>query len=366
VNRLAVLVGGTSYVGGWAASKLLDAGYRVIVVTRRPGLAQAMLGDAADRLVIATHEEAVRLCGGQRFSLVNFAYVTVAPPHRRFQRDRELAQSIERLAAEGCDRLVQLSTAAVFGDTFSEPPRPVRVRWRPMESLYAESKIRQEHLIERAARRVGCEIAVVRLGNVIGPGAPAWVARLAQRILEVRPLAYDREQGFSNSTYVENVAHYIEHLLDAPAGALPGFGTYHHLAEFSSRRWPELFDVMSDAIGYPWATAARPAPHRGGRGRGVFASAYNTTVGGHARALSALLPKSERIDRWVAAKRAPRPLESGQHEDLDRDDERILDVCSAAVEFRSSTVAGWAPAVDFPSACAGIADWLRSSGFSLG
>ena len=42
----AVLVGGTSYVAGWTVPALLDRGYRVIVVTRRPQLARAMLDDA--------------------------------------------------------------------------------------------------------------------------------------------------------------------------------------------------------------------------------------------------------------------------------------------------------------------------------
>jgi nucleoside-diphosphate-sugar epimerase len=365
VSGTVVVIGATSYAGGRLIPDLLQAGHRVVAVSRRPNLARIFLPENSEQLVISSADEAPRLCKGDSFSLVNLGYVMAALPHRRFKRDRELAQSISAVAAGGCDRIVHVSTAAVFGYTFAQQPRPVRVRWRPMESLYAESKIRAEHLIERAARRVGCELAIIRLGNLIGPGSPAWVARPAQRIMEMQPLCYEGAEGFSNATHVNNVSQYIGHLLDQPEGTLQEFGTYHHLAEFSSHRWPELFDVMSEVVGCPWVSVRRPRRERGPRIRRVLGAAYATRVGGYARAASAWLPASDRLDRWVAEKRAPRPSEGGAPDPVGVEDEGLLSLFSSAVEFRSATIDGWCQKTDFPSACAGIADWLRASGYSL-
>jgi nucleoside-diphosphate-sugar epimerase len=259
-----------------------------------------------------------------------------------------------------------MSTAAVFGYRFAEPPSPVRVR-RPPPDLYAETKLHAEHLLERAARRQPWELAIVRLGNVIGPGSPAWVAGLAQRIMEVKPAGYEDEAGFSNSTHVENIADYVGYLIGRPEGALDSFGPYHHLAEFSSRRWPEILDVISEEVGCPWTTTRRseesvPRIHPLKRALKV---ANRTPAGRYLRAGLGWLPDSGALDRFNAWVRTPTPPQLARRDAVGAEDTGLLEVLSAEYEFRSRTMDGWKPEVDFVSACSEIADWLRFSGYSV-
>jgi nucleoside-diphosphate-sugar epimerase len=361
-----VVFGASSYVGARIVESLLSGGHRVVAVSRRPAMARALLPEESDDFAIGTAQDAERLTDANVSSIVNLAYVKDAHPRRIHWQNRLLVNAIRRVASRGCRRVVHISTAAVFGYRFAEPPSPVRVR-RPPPDLYAESKLHAEHLLEGLARKLSCELAIVRLGNVIGPGSPLWVAELAQRIMEVKPAGYEREEGFSNTTHVKNIADYIGYLIGRPAGALDRFGPYHHLAEFSSRRWPELLDVMSAEVGYPWTTVGRPQDSRPSIHpvKRALKAANRTPAGRYLRAGSGWLPDSRALDRLNAWARGPTLPQLGARDQVGAEDVVLLEVLSSEHEFRSRTMDGWRPTLDFPSACGEIADWLRSAGYSV-
>jgi nucleoside-diphosphate-sugar epimerase len=370
VTGTVVVVGASGYIGNGLVRRLLEDEHRVVGISRRPAVAQMLLPEQSDGFAIATPEDAGSLIAGEPVSIVNLAFVKGALPHWIHRQNRRLVRSIAQLAATGrCRRLVHLSTAAVFGYTLAEPPSPVRLR-RPPRDLYAEQKLHAEHMIERLGRKLGREFGIVRLGNVIGPGSPIWVAGLGQRVMEVKPVGYEGERGFSNTTHVENVADYIAHLIGQPAGALPEFGPYHHLAEFSSHRWPELLDVISDAIGPAWTTVPRPqtsARRRAPSLKRILKAPYAATPADrHIRVGMGLLPEWEIFDRLIARVREPPPPELDAGGDrVGLEDVGLLEVLSAAHEFASWTLEGWNPKLNFDSACAGIADWLRMSAYEL-
>lgn len=361
-----VVYGASSYVGGHAIRALLANGHRVVAVARRPEMAAILLNEESEDFKIGTAEDAPRLIGSGGCSVVNFAYVKNADPSQMYRQNRILMSSIEGVATGRCRRLIHISTSGVFGTRLPEHAPPVRVA-KPPPDAYGESKLHAEHLVERLAGKQSCEAAIVRLGNVIGPGSPTWVAGIAQRLLEVKPVAYAGASGFSNTTHVENIGDYVAHLVGRSEGALTAHGTYHHLAEFSSRRWPEFLDVMSAEVGFPWTSVSRPGPAWSGGNPVTRAlkAANRTGAGRYLRAGLGLIPDPRaiaRLNRWV---RSPAPPWVGPVDAVGGDDAGLLEALSAEHEFRSQTVDGWTPRLDFEAARAGIADWLRESGFSI-
>jgi nucleoside-diphosphate-sugar epimerase len=365
VTKTVVVFGARSWVGGYVVRSLLGEGNRVVAVTRRPDAGRLLLPEESERFTVVTADAAASALGNDQVSAVNLAYVQTWLPERHYRDNRSLARSIGEVLTGRCERLVHISTAAVFGYGF-EDARPARVRWRPAGELYIESKVMDEHLMERLAKRLGCELAIVRLGNVIGPDSPLWVADLAQRVMELRPMVFEDAPCFSNATHAENVADYVSHVLREPAGTIDDFGAYHHLAEFSGHRWPELLDVISDVVGHRWTAIRRPPPPpaKSALPKRIAKAAYRTSAGGYLRPALALLPPRI-VDPVVGRIRDTMPLDVGPAEEIGQQDAAMLEILSAAHEFRSWTLPGWKPRLDFATACSGISEWLRASGYDL-
>src|SRR5262249_9618562 len=157
-------------------------------------------------------------------AVVNLAYARDASPFEVYPATRRLMHLVDRTReATGASRLIHISTLAVFGYRFERPPWPLAVKWRPADP-YIESKIYAERLLLRAAARGSDDLAIVRLGNVIGPAAPIWIASLAQRILEARPVGYTSGLGYANATSIDNVGSYICELVRCPSSDLADMG----------------------------------------------------------------------------------------------------------------------------------------------
>ncbi|MGA8219899.1 MAG: NAD(P)-dependent oxidoreductase [Solirubrobacterales bacterium] len=376
MSGTVVVLGPSTYVGAALTSRLLESGKRVIGVSGRPAIARIFLPPESDQLKIASPENARELIGDPGMcSIVNLAEIADTPSSDLLGRDRRtrtrwrrrLADSIREIAPNGPRQLIQISSSGVFGQPPGSAPVPEEVRLQPIGDPEAESQLLMERTVARHMRSVTGELAIVRLGCVIGPGAPLWVAEIAQRIMEMKPVAYLEEEGFMNATHVENAADYLAALVDLPNGALREFGAYHHLAEYSSHRWSELYDVIAAQIGRPWNAAARGVPAGSVPGNPVkrLLKRYaRSKPGGYLRMGVALLPESRPVDRVLSrATQAPPPDPTVATSDPDDSD--LLDALSAPYEFSSHTIDGWSPALDFSRACAGIAEWLRVSGYSL-
>ncbi len=376
MSGTVVVLGPSTYVGAALTSRLLESGNRVIGVSGRPAIARIFLPPESDQLTIASPENARGLIDDPGLcSIVNLAEIADAPSPELLRGDRRtrtrwrrrLADSIREIAPNGCRQLIQISSSGVFGQPPDSAPAPEEVRWQPISDAEAESQMLMERTVARHMRSVAGELAIVRLGNVIGPGAPLWVAELAQRIMEMKPVGYLGVEGFLNATHVENAADYLAALVDMPSGALREFGTYHHLAEYSSHRWSELSDVIAAQVGKPWNAAARGVPVGAVAGNPVkqLLKRYaQSKPGAYLRMGVALLPESRPVDRVLGrATQAPPPEPTVATSDPN--DSGLLEALSAPYEFSSHTIEGWSPAIDFSQACDGIAEWVRVSGYPL-
>lgn len=371
MSGTVLVIGPSTFVGSRLVPHLLANGHRVVGVSPRPAIARIFLPEESGSFTVATADAARELTGDpQALSIVNLAAIGDVPSPDLLSRDRRtrarwrrgVATSIAELAPRGCRQLIHVSTAAVFGNALAAAPAPGNVRWRPMDDREAESEILMERTMTRLAGNLGCESAVLRLGNVIGPAAPLWIAGLAQRVMEMKPVAYVDQDGFSNTTYVDNVSDYIGTVISRPAGALRDFGTHHHLAEFSAQRWSALLDVIGEVVGCRWI-AARPKASASLLGNALKAGS-RSAPGTYARLAIELAPD------WGVFGRLPNrtahpPAPKATATEVDPSDIGLLAILSARHEFRSHTLDGWEPPVGFGEACGRIAEWLGDAAYGL-
>jgi nucleoside-diphosphate-sugar epimerase len=364
----SVLVfGASSYVGQMVTGHLVAAGHKVTAVSRRPSSARILLLPFAGDVDVVSNDDA-SAGAVQADAVVNFAYVKDAQPQVIYASNKALVDAVDSSVRScGADRLVHISTLTTV-DVRGVYGRAERVRWRPA-GAYTEAKIHAEHLLEKARARGGYSLSILRLGNVLGPASPLWVAGLAQRILEGKPTMPERP-GFSNTTYVRNVAGYVERLLSEARDALEAFGYYHHLGELGEYSWGQVLGHLADGVGRPCVMFPPPVERAGGL-RDMTANAlrraYERRVGSYARlALVGVgrMKLTEKVlfrSREVIASSDAEPATAP----LAPEDEGLRDLLSADSIFRPHTVEGWRPPVDFRSAMDEIRDWVARAGYAL-
>ncbi|MEU6857549.1 SDR family oxidoreductase [Glycomyces sp. NPDC046736] len=166
---LVLLLGATGYIGGRLLPRLLNAGYRVRVLTRSPerarGFAESeavevVQGDAGDAAAVRAAMDGVR-----------FAYHLVhsMTGHRDFRRlDREIARNVAESAAEaGVRRLVYLGG--------------LTPRSGPL-SVHLASRREVGEILERS----GVPALVFQAGVVIGSGSASF--EMIRHLTEVLPV----------------------------------------------------------------------------------------------------------------------------------------------------------------------------------
>lgn len=363
-DRLTVVFGASSYVGSCAVHHLAEQGHEVIAVSRQPAIAEILVRPSGDRIRLATGSEVESLVAGRPFSLVNFAYVKDAPSLELFTANRRLVEMIGRTARLGAERIVQISTLAVFGYEPKESPPPRRASMR-LGDTYVESKIHAEKLFARMTDDMRLPPAIVRLSNVIGPGSPIFVAGIAQRIAEGRPVGYSPD-GFSNTTHVANIADYVGRLLSATNDELRAHGPYHHMSEYSDRRWSEIAGAVAGVVGrapvYLDAPARKTREDLRGTAMGLAKRAYKTKLGGVARAAFALRPPPAFLSRIASAGSGDAGSAPGTPPP---EDDQFLRILSLGTRMHPHTLPGWTPPLAFATAMEEIERWLRDAGYSL-
>lgn len=374
MTRTAIVVGATSYVGGFVVQELLGAGYDVIAVTRRPDLARVLLGERAARTRILASDVAVREAGTEAGVgvgvVVNLAYVKTVAPHRARAENRKLVQLVDGLArATRSPHVIHASTIAVFGVPLREPPLPVAVP-RRRDDLYIDLKSQAEGWLEQLAERSGYRLSIVRLGNVIGPGSPTWVAALAQRLLESKPLGWVGRYGPSNTTYAANIGHYFRHLAERSADGVAPFGVYHHLSEFWAHSWDEILTAFERTLTIARVSAradpADPAARASRAGRLVAAlrRVYAGRAGSYARAALDRVPAWLGVEALLARAKATRDLGATvRRPPLAAGDAALCDFLAGDVGALHHVVPDWTPAVSFDTALEEIGRWLDAAGF---
>lgn len=338
-----LILGGTSYVASHFAKACAERNWTVYALVR-DRVRHAILSSPETTTSAAVGPDEVASLGSAQ-AIINFGFPKDQGGTKAHVATLRLIEGLVDAARLLSPRVVvHVSTQSVFGYTFGREPRPVPVWWATGDT-YVETKLLAEWLFMLKTWRPPYARVVLRLGNVIGPGA-YWTAEIARRILLGDPLG----NGASNATYVRNVVDYLNFLVSSDQTVLRQFGLFHHLAEFSSYRWPRIAEPLAEALGARalYADRSAPSPNPG-------ATDHLKTA---ARYLLMLLPKVMR----------------GRLEDL-RERQRLVAVGAEGMEsilpetlvqpmeFRSHTLPDWQPPFDLDAALTDSVAWLRAAGY---
>jgi len=238
--RMSVLVtGGAGYIGGHMALGLLDAGERVVVLDNLstgfawavPDGAKLVVGDTGDADLVA------RLIAEHKVDAVaHFAAKIVVPesvtdPLGYYLNNTSNARTlIETAIRGGVKDFIFSSTAAVYGETSSEPVSE-DAPLAPI-SPYGRSKLMVEWMLEDASRAYDFRYVALRYFNVAGadpagrlgqstPKATHLIKRAVQTALGIHPQMeifgqdYPTRDGTCLRDYIQ-----VTDLIDAHLAAL--------------------------------------------------------------------------------------------------------------------------------------------------
>ncbi|MCD0443174.1 SDR family oxidoreductase [Glycomyces sp. A-F 0318] len=166
---LVLLLGGTGYIGGRLLPRLLNAGYRVRLLTRNPerahrlavsGAVEVLSGDAADRRAVAS---------AMRGAQVVYHLIHSMTGGRDFRRlDRMIARNVaDAAAAAGVGRIVYLGGLAPRSGPLSE-------------------HLASRREVGRILARSGVPVLVLQAGVVIGSGSASF--EMIRHLTEVLPV----------------------------------------------------------------------------------------------------------------------------------------------------------------------------------
>ncbi len=217
----ALVTGATGYIGQRLVARLLEAGgsVRALVLpgedTRALEGAEVVWGDVSEP------ETLWAACRGVRRIYHLAARVGDWGPEAEFwtinvEGTRNVLRAAERA---DCERVVMVSSIVIYGSQLRTATCSEDLAREPGVGPYSRTKAASENLALtwHAAGRV--PVAVIRPGNVFGPGAPLWVDSLTRVLRAGRGLLISGGDGDAALAYVDHVAELIARAGEAAAAA---------------------------------------------------------------------------------------------------------------------------------------------------
>lgn len=243
MNRSALVTGATGFIAGHLVPALVSAGWEVRATARRAR--PAWLPDEVDYRPadLAGDDDLTPLLDGVSHVFHLAGASSSRSSQEEMQRNNEGAT--ERLAgaalAAGVDRLLHMSTTAVYGEEV-QLPLPVLEDVEPHPSRgYGKTKLDAERVVWRLVDR-GLPAVVVRPVTVYGPGntkllASAILDTAIERFAGLAALAVPAQPIEQRLLHIDDLVSASIHLVEHPAAAGRAFnvasGSYptsHELA----------------------------------------------------------------------------------------------------------------------------------------
>lgn len=240
------LTGGTGFIGGALATRLVERGDDVVALARSDEGEQALAAKGARVVRGDTLDEDALAAGMEGCELVyHVAGInTLCPedPALLFHTNVRGAEAAVRAAARaGVPRVVLTSSAAALGEeegTVGNESSPHRGSYL---SIYERSKHEGEKAAFDAARRAGIELVAVNPSSVQGPGRAGGTGRIMIAYLNGKLKAF-----LDTQISIVDIADCVEgHLLGAEHGK-PGERYVIHGTTMSST---EAIEVVGDISG---------------------------------------------------------------------------------------------------------------------
>lgn len=163
---------------------------------------------------------------------------------------------LEAALTAGVERVVHLSTVAVYGDATGEVDESTPSQ--PYENEYARSKLESEAACREYAER-GLAVTVLRPTIVYGPFSEAWTVEFAERLQSGRWLLPDAyTSGICNLLYVDDLVRAIFLALEREEAV----GGAFNINGPDRVSWSEYFRALNEALGLGELRAESPATSR--------------------------------------------------------------------------------------------------------
>lgn len=354
------IIGAAGYVGIELVKRLYKKKYHCIGVTNSNGF--FLLKNYHIQLIKPGEYKKL----AKSDIIINLAYPNKVPPLQHKSENENIFQILKHIVSENT-KIIQISSQAVFGYQFEHEivPGPVKNRH---DHAYITSKIYLENRITDYFRNN--EIHIIRLGNVWGPGAPAWTFGLLNKLVFGDPVGIIAKDGYSNTTDVRNIASYIEFIIEN----IPKQGSfYHHLSEFSHLRWSfwidnfckllQLDPVYIDAL-LDQKTSFQKEMLSSIKGTSPVIIARHLMRGQYTgswmRSLLAKLPYSflSRLEQKTMSADYFPTIQNFTPRDT------FMSIMSCEKQFKNHLIKGWVPEITPEESWEKIKEWMKSVGYS--
>lgn len=205
-EHVALVTGATGFTGGHLAHRLLDLGWRVRVLARRPDAAHTLAAHGADIYAgdLTDPKAVARATEGATHVFHIAAYyrgASLDAADYRFTNVDGTKYVLDAADKFGVKRVVHCSTVGVHGDVATVPANE-ETPFNPGD-VYQETKLEGE-LMAAEAFRTGLEGAIFRPAGIHGPGDMRFL-KLFRSIQRRRFLMFGKGDVLYHLTYISDL-----------------------------------------------------------------------------------------------------------------------------------------------------------------
>ncbi|MHB1468016.1 MAG: NAD-dependent epimerase/dehydratase family protein [Solirubrobacteraceae bacterium] len=330
--RTCLLTGGSGFIGGHLAARLLGGGHRVRCVVRESSdtsalerldveIVRGQLSDVASLREAADGCTEVVHCAALVSDWATVAEIEAA----NVAGTRNL---LEAAIAASIERFVQISSTDVYGHPGRHELPETYVAPR-FANWYAETKLAAERDVERLADGSALSYAIVRPATVYGPRSVSVVGEIAEALRAGNMLLIDGGRANAGLCFVENLADLVLLALEHPAAARQTFNATDGL----DVTWRRFTDDLAEGLNARRARLSMPYPV--------------------ANALGGAMERGYRALRGATGVRT-RPL-------LSRQAVQVMGREQSFSNAKARDMLGWRPRVGYEEGLAATLAWLRES-----
>jgi nucleoside-diphosphate-sugar epimerase len=247
-EQVCLITGGSGFIGGRLAERLVEEGYGVRCLVRAASDTSRLEELGVERVLgdLGRVDSLVRAVEGARYVFHCGALVSdwATVGEIRLVNVEGTRHLLEAAAAAGVERFVHLSTTDVYGypegTAVDESHTPRRFR-----NWYAQTKLEAEGEVRRVAEATGLKTVILRPATVYGPGSKEVIGEIARAIRGGHMLLIDGGRPVAGLCYVEN-------LIDAALLALiheGAPGEAFNVTDGLPTTWRQLTDGLADGLG---------------------------------------------------------------------------------------------------------------------
>ena len=124
-RKTIAIFGATSYLGKYVLEKLLNLGYQVTAIVRETSMSPIFLGEYDGQIDVVKAESVINEGKRSFDAVINLAYIKYSQAHQIYSQNRKLISAVHDVAQKNCcERVIHISTQAVFGYRFYKTPEP--------------------------------------------------------------------------------------------------------------------------------------------------------------------------------------------------------------------------------------------------